>query len=103
MCIPSTPEGAVVIMQALLDLGESTELCGEGDNMMTKLTDYVLTAEAAETLGVSQNTLRAWAKAGKIPVNRNPANGYRLFRRADLADFLHMAAQPARPFQSEAR
>ena len=42
---------------------------------MQKLTDYVMTAEAAEILGMSQNTLRAWAKEGKIQVHRNPANG----------------------------
>jgi excisionase family DNA binding protein len=62
--------------------------------MTTKLTDYLLTAEAAEAIGVSQNTLRAWAKAGKIPVHRNPANGYRLFKRNDLAAFLSQAAVP---------
>ena len=56
--------------------------------MTQKLTEYALTAEAAEILGVSQNTLRAWATAGKIPMYRNPANGYRLFRRADLENFL---------------
>jgi excisionase family DNA binding protein len=55
---------------------------------MPKLTDYVKTAEAAEILGVSQNTLRAWSESGKIPVHRNPANGYRLFKRQDLAAFL---------------
>jgi excisionase family DNA binding protein len=55
---------------------------------MTKLSDYVKTAEAAEILGVSQNTLRTWASAGKIPVHRNPANGYRLFKRSDLEKFL---------------
>jgi len=65
--------------------------------MMAKLTDYVMTAEAAATLGVSQNTLRAWAKAGKIPMYRNPANGYRLFRLADLERFLHEAARPVTP------
>jgi excisionase family DNA binding protein len=53
-----------------------------------KLSDYVMTAEAAEILGVSQNTLRAWAKDGKIPMHRNPANGYRLFLRSDLKKFL---------------
>ena len=42
---------------------------------MIKLSDYALTAEAAEILGVSQNTLRKWASAGKIPMQRNPANG----------------------------
>jgi len=55
---------------------------------MNKLSDYVLTAEAAEILGVSQNTVRTWAKDGKIPVHRNPANGYRLFKRKDLERFL---------------
>ena len=55
---------------------------------MTKLSDYVKTAEAAEILGVSQNTLRARSEAGKIPVRRNPANGYRLFARRDLDAFL---------------
>jgi excisionase family DNA binding protein len=63
---------------------------------MNKLNEYVKTAEAAEILGVSQNTLRAWAGAGKIPVRRNPANRYRLFRKADLAEFLKKAAKPAR-------
>ena len=70
---------------------------------MTKLADYVLTAEAAETLGVSQNTLRAWAKAGKIPMYRNPANDYRLFRRADLEKFLHKTAQPVKTPRRKAR
>jgi excisionase family DNA binding protein len=55
---------------------------------MTKLSDYVKTAEAAELLGVAQNTLRKWAAQGKIPMHRNPANGYRLFRRSDLKAFL---------------
>lgn len=64
---------------------------------MTKLSDYVKTAEAAEILGVAQNTLRKWAAEGGIPVQRNPANGYRLFRRADLDEFLRKTAQPVKP------
>ena len=55
---------------------------------MTKLSEYVKTAKAAEILGVSQNTLRAWTEAGKIPVRRNPANGYHLFARKYLDAFL---------------
>lgn len=55
---------------------------------MPKLTDYAKTAEAAEVLGISQNTLRKWAAGGKIPFRRNPANGYRLFKRSDLERFL---------------
>jgi excisionase family DNA binding protein len=63
--------------------------------LMTKLSEYVKTAEAAGILGVSQNTLRAWAEAGKIPVRRNPANHYRLFLRRDLERFLAQVARKA--------
>lgn len=62
--------------------------------MPTKLTEYVQTAEAAEILGVAQNTLRKWAKRGEIPMHRNPVNGYRLFRRADLEKFLCGVERP---------
>jgi len=62
--------------------------------MTTKLSEYLKTTEAAEMLGVSQNTLRTWAKEGKIPVRINPANGYRLFLRTDLEEFLDIAAEP---------
>jgi excisionase family DNA binding protein len=63
---------------------------------MKKLTDYVKTAEAADILGVSQNTLRKWAAAGAIPMHRNPANGYRLFKRSDLDKFLKTVEQPVK-------
>jgi excisionase family DNA binding protein len=63
---------------------------------MNKLTDYVKTAEAAEILGVAQNTLRKWAAQGKIPMRRNPANGYRLFKRKDLEKFLKNLVRPER-------
>jgi excisionase family DNA binding protein len=64
---------------------------------MLKLDEYVQVAEAARILGVSQNTLRAWAEAGVIPMHRNPANGYRLFRRSDLEKFLARAGKPVNP------
>lgn len=63
---------------------------------MTKLSDYALTAEAANILGVSQNTVRKWAKDGKIPMHRNPANGYRLFKRRDLEQFLKRIERSAK-------
>ncbi len=63
---------------------------------MDKLSEYAMTAEAAEFLGVSQNTLRAWAEDGKIPVHRNPANGYRLFRKSDLKKFLREVERSAK-------
>jgi excisionase family DNA binding protein len=57
---------------------------------MTKLTDYLHTAEGAAYLGVAQNTIRKWAARGDIPMHRNPANGYRLFKRTDLDKFLKL-------------
>lgn len=62
--------------------------------MKTKLSEYVKVAEAAEILGVSQGTVRAWAEAGKIPMHKNPANGYRLFKREELEQFLARIEQP---------
>ena len=56
---------------------------------------YVKVREAAELLGISQNTLRAWGAAGKIPEIRHPANGFRLYRREDLEKFLHKIEQMA--------
>ena len=64
---------------------------------ITTLTEYMKTAEAANYLGVSQNTLRKWAGRGDIPMHRNPANGYRLFKRNDLDAFLKKAAKPVKP------
>ena len=61
--------------------------------MKAKLSEYVKIAEAAEIIGVSQGTLRTWAELGKIPMHRNPANGYRLFRRDDLQKFLAAVAK----------
>jgi excisionase family DNA binding protein len=61
-----------------------------------KVREYVKVAEAAEILGVSQGTVRAWAEAGKIPMHKNPANGYRLFKRDDLLAFLSDLAKPAK-------
>jgi excisionase family DNA binding protein len=64
---------------------------------MNKLTEYLHTAAAAEYLGVAQNTIRKWAARGDIPMFRNPANGYRLFKRSDLDAFLKKAAKPVKP------
>jgi excisionase family DNA binding protein len=64
---------------------------------MTKLTDYMKTAKAAEYLGVAQNTLRKWAADGRLPMHRNPANGYRLFKRKDLEKFLARVERAVKP------
>jgi excisionase family DNA binding protein len=62
-----------------------------------KLSEYVKVAEAAEILGVSLGTVRTWAADGKIPMHRNPANGYRLFKRNDLLAFLKRIEKPVKP------
>ncbi len=64
---------------------------------MTKLTEYRHTAAAAEYLGVAQNTIRKWAARGDIPMHRNPANGYRLFKKSDLDKFLKQTAKLVNP------
>jgi len=65
--------------------------------MKSKVSDYVKVAEAAEILGVSQGTVRTWAEAGKLPMHKNPANGYRLFKREDLENFLNEISRPVIP------
>ena len=42
-------------------------------------------------------TVRTWAADGKIPMHRNPANGYRLFKRNDLLAFLKRIETPVKP------
>lgn len=51
---------------------------------MPKLRQFLQIKEAAEYLGVCQNTLRNWEMSGKLPVHRHPLNNYRLFRIKDL-------------------
>lgn len=55
---------------------------------MPRLDKYLTIKQAAAFLGVSPNTLRNWGADGKIAVHRNPMNGYRLFKIADLERLL---------------
>ena len=64
---------------------------------VNKLNNFLRITEAAEYLGVAQNTIRKWAAQGDIPMHRNPANGYRLFKRSDLDKFLKKTAKPVKP------
>jgi len=52
------------------------------------LRDYLTVSEAAEYLGVSAATLRNWDRAGKVQAVRHPVNGYRLYRKEELANLL---------------
>lgn len=40
--------------------------------------------EAAKVLGISEQTLRRWDKAGKFRARRHPINGYRLYTQRQL-------------------
>jgi excisionase family DNA binding protein len=54
--------------------------------------------EAAELLGVSEQTLRRWDKAGKLRPKRHPINGYRLYSRnvvLNLRKRIHSESSPA--------
>lgn len=60
---------------------------------VNSLRDYLTVAEAAEELGVSASTLRNWDRSGKLVALRHPMNGYRLYRRSDLAALLKPLSQ----------
>ena len=53
-----------------------------------KTNEFLLVKEAAELLGVSANTIRAWASAGKLQEYRHPVNNYRLYKQAELERIL---------------
>ena len=67
---------------------------------MPRLDEYLRIKDAAEYLGVCQNTLRNWEAAGKFAVRRHPLNNYRLFKVSDLDKLLkrteRSAAKPQR-------
>ncbi len=54
-------------------------------NEPKKLKEYLTVCQAAEFLGVSPSTLRNWDRSGKLRARRHPLNGYRLYRRDQLA------------------
>ncbi len=63
---------------------------------MSKSTDYLTTAEAAECLDVHPNTTRKWAARGMVPSYGSPVDGYRLFKRTDRDKLLEKVAEPVR-------
>ena len=57
---------------------------------------YVRVKEAAEILGVSPNTIRAWGAEGKITEHRHPLNNYRLYKRTELEKVLRRVERSAK-------
>jgi DNA (cytosine-5)-methyltransferase 1 len=62
---------------------------------MLQNAGYVRVKEAAEILGVSPNTVRAWGADGKITEHRHPVNNYRLYKRAELERVLRKVERSA--------
>jgi len=58
------------------------------DENMKKINEYINIKEAAQFIGVTQNTLRNWEREKKIAVHRNPLNRYRLYKKEDLEQLL---------------
>ncbi len=55
---------------------------------MPRAEEFIQIAEAADFLGICQNTLRNWGRAGKLTEYRHPVNNYRLYKRAELQQLL---------------
>lgn len=55
---------------------------------------FLLVTETAGVLGVSANTVRAWAASGKLIEHRHPVNNYRLFRRSEVEALARKIANP---------
>lgn len=49
---------------------------------------YLTIRQVAKLIGVTPLTLRNWDKRGLLLAYRNPINNYRLYRYADVMDFL---------------
>jgi len=62
---------------------------------MMRQEGYLRVKAAAEMLGVSPNTLRAWGGAGKIPEYRHPVNNYRLYKLSELQEVLRKVERSA--------
>lgn len=59
-----------------------------GEIQISSLNEYLTIKDAAAFLGVSPSTLRNWDRSGKLKTYRNPLNGYRLYRKAELKTLL---------------
>jgi excisionase family DNA binding protein len=61
---------------------------------MTTTDNFLLVKDTAELLGVSANTVRAWALSGKLQEYRHPVNNYRLFKRDEVEELLEQITNP---------
>ena len=52
------------------------------------MEQYLTIRAVAKIIGVTPLTLRNWDKKGQLTAYRNPINNYRVYRYADIADFI---------------
>jgi len=65
---------------------------------------FLTVKEAAERLGVSPNTVRAWGVTGKIPEYRHSLNNYCLFKVKDVVKLRNQIEKPVRrPVRKKAK
>lgn len=63
------------------------------------MSQFLLVKETAEVLGVAPNTVRSWARNGKLTEYRHPVNNYRLFKESEVKALLKKIQKP-RPNRS---
>jgi DNA repair protein RadD len=62
---------------------------------MSNLKDLMTVKQAAEYLGVSNDTVRRWCDTSRLDHTRHPVNGYRLFNRKTLDKLLAKVQRPS--------
>jgi excisionase family DNA binding protein len=74
-----------------------------GKNSPPNLQYYLTIRQAADMIGVSTSTLRAWDRAGKLKAARNPMNRYRLYCKEDIEALLARIQKTATASPPEAQ
>jgi excisionase family DNA binding protein len=54
------------------------------DNLVNNAGEWLTVTALAKVFSVHPDTIRRWAKAGRIKYIRHPINNYRLFLMSDL-------------------
>ena len=64
--------------------------------VMKIMGQFLTVKDASRLLGVSQSTLRNWDKTGKLKSQRNPYNGYRIYKKEDIEKILSNLHAPTK-------
>jgi MerR family transcriptional regulator, copper efflux regulator len=71
--------------------------------MSSELPQLITIKKASELLGVTPLTLRNWDRDGKLKALRHPLNNYRVYKRADIENFILSINEvsPERPVRKQ--